>query len=89
VFLVRPRISINGKVQKARWGFNTWSLLEGSHALEVWYPWPLNGRACYAALAVDIARSENTFIRYRPRSRLGGEYGKLHVVMSPRRGLLP
>src|SRR5262245_50563171 len=82
LYLLRPRISINGHVEIVRWGIQTRTLPGGSYGLAVWIPWIVK---CRAFLAVNIIPGQMTCVRYRP-TFLGS--GRLDII-TPKNDRLP
>ncbi len=66
LFLVRPSLAINDKVERTRWGAQTRTLPEGKYSLAVWFRWLVMVHAGRADLTVEIHRGHVTWVRYRP-----------------------
>jgi hypothetical protein len=66
-YFLRPSISINGTVEKTRWGTQIRKLAAGPYDLIVWFPWILVPEAGRAELTVNVVQDKVTAVRYRPR----------------------
>ncbi|HUS31360.1 MAG TPA: hypothetical protein VMZ53_22770 [Kofleriaceae bacterium] len=67
-FIIRPRISIDGVVEKTRWGTQIRTLPAGPHRLVVWFPWLLVPEAGRAELTVELVPGTVTSVRYHTTS---------------------
>lgn len=86
LFLVSPRISVNGQVQKAKWGLNVYNMPPGDYEVTVWFPWFIMSRCGKATRRVQVAPGWATHVTYTAPFLLfmSGSMG-----MPPATGLLP
>jgi hypothetical protein len=84
LLLVRPRVSIDGFVEKLRWGKHAFGLQAGRHVIEVWFPYIFPGKACRGSIELVLAAGTSYRLRYRPTWLFFA--GKIEVVAQP---LLP
>ncbi|HEY3801025.1 MAG TPA: hypothetical protein VGL61_00405 [Kofleriaceae bacterium] len=84
LLLVRPRVSIDGFVEKRSWGTHTFALRPGRHVIEAWFPYLFPGKTCRGSIELELVAGTSYKLRYRPTWWLFS--GKIVVVARP---LLP
>ncbi len=86
LFLVSPRISVNGQVQTAKWGLDVYNMPPGDYEVTIWFPWLLMSRCGVATRRVQVAPGWATNLTYSAPFFIfmGGSMG-----MPPPSGLLP
>jgi hypothetical protein len=84
LLLVRPRLSIDGEVEKRSWGKHSVTLRAGRHVIEAWFPYLLPGKVCRGSIALELEAGKSYKLRYRPS--WGFLSGKITVTEQP---LLP
>ena len=63
---VRPRLSIDGVVEKRSWGKHPVTLREGRHDIEAWFPYLLPGKVCRGSITLELEAGKSYKLRYRP-----------------------
>ena len=66
LYIVRPRLSIDGKVETSHWGKHPVTLSAGRHAIEAWFPYIFPGKVCRGAITIDLEAGKSYKLRYRP-----------------------
>ncbi len=66
LYVVSPRLSIDGVVEKRGWGRNLVTLPAGRHVIEAWFPYIFPGEVCRGSIAIDLAEGRSYKLRYRP-----------------------
>jgi len=66
LYLVTPSISINGAVERRKWGTHRFTLAPGRYEIEAWYPYLFNSQTSKASIVVDLAAGGAYKVRYRP-----------------------
>ena len=84
LLLVHPRLSIDGFVEKLRWGKHAFALPAGRHVIEAWFPYLFPGKTCRGSIELDLVAGRTYKLRYRPTWSFFS--GKIVVVEQP---LLP
>jgi hypothetical protein len=84
LLLVRPRVSIDGFVEKRSWGKHAFTLSAGRHVIEAWFPYIFPGKTCRGSIELVVAAGRSYKLRYRPTWLFLS--GKIVVVEQP---LLP
>ena len=84
LLLVRPRLSIDGVVEKRSWGKHAFTLPAGRHVIEAWFPYIFPGKTCRGSIELVVAARTSYKLRYRPTWLFFS--GKIVVVAQP---LLP
>lgn len=80
LWVVRPVLSINGEIEKSRWGTRVRKVPEGRYTVCVWFRWLWFRQAGYAELTVDVAASKVTSIHYRPVWAVPVALGKMQLA---------
>jgi hypothetical protein len=84
LLLVRPRLSIDGVVEKRSWGKHAFTLPAGHHVIEAWFPYVFPGKMCRGSIELELAAGTSYRLRYRPTWLFFA--GEIVVVAQP---LLP
>jgi hypothetical protein len=63
-FFIRPRIAIDGVVEKTRWGQHERTLPAGSYTVRIWFPWLVVPQAGLAERTVEVRPGSVTKLRY-------------------------
>lgn len=66
LFLVRPRLSIDGVVETRRWGKHEVTLPAGRHVIEAWFPYLWPGKVCRGSITIELVADKSYKLRYRP-----------------------
>ena len=66
LFLIRPRLAIDGDVSERRWGKHTVTLPAGHHVIEAWYPYLFSSQTSKGSIGVDLVAGGHYQVRYRP-----------------------
>lgn len=82
LYLVTPRISIDGVEERRPWGKHRFALPPGRHQLEASYPWLFWPRTSIGRLTLDAVAGGHYRVRYRP-SILRFLPGSLTLVAGP------
>ncbi len=64
LFLVSPRISVNGQVQQGKWGLNVYNMPPGDYEVSVWFPWFFFSQCCKGTRRVQVAAGWATNVTY-------------------------
>jgi hypothetical protein len=66
LLFVRPRLSIDGVVEKSRWAKHSIELAPGRHVIEAWFLWLLPGQVCHGSTVIEVVPGRSYKLRYRP-----------------------
>ncbi len=66
LYLVTPSLSINGAVQRQKWGKHQFTLPPGRYHFEAWYPYLFSSQTSRGSIVVDLAPGGSYKLRYRP-----------------------
>src|SRR5215510_11737942 len=66
LFLVTPSISINGAVEKRKWGKHQLTLAPGRYTFEAWYPYIFRSKTSPGSITLDLAPGASYRLKYRP-----------------------
>ena len=64
LFLIKPHIALNGRVEQRPWGITTVDLPAGRYRLEVYYPYFVIRKAGLATIDIQIDPGQCTMVRY-------------------------
>lgn len=66
LFLVTPSISINGMVERRKWGKHVFNLPAGRYQIEAWYPYLFTSQTSKGAILLDVVPGGHYRLQYRP-----------------------
>ncbi len=66
LYLVRPRLSVDGSVEKRSWNKHTLTLPAGRHEIEAWFPFLFPGKVCCGSISLHLVAGKSYRLRYRP-----------------------
>lgn len=64
LFLVSPRIAINGQVHTGKWGLNVFNLPPGEYEVSIWFPWLLMSQCGKATRRFQVGPGWATNVTY-------------------------
>ena len=66
LFLVTPSVSINGMVERRKWGMHAFTLPPGRYLIEAWYPYLFTSQTSKGSITLDLIPGGTYRLKYRP-----------------------